>query len=627
MADRVPFSALVTGAASGIGRATAKALLARGYRVTFLDCDGKALEKAVGGERRREVRTAVCDVVDAAALTQCFDEHVEAFGSLEVVVNSAGVMGNGKQGAENARRTVGVNLTAVVDATRLAIERMEGGGAVINLASTGGIWPMGEGAEVYAATKAGVIHFTRSIAANAAARRRIRVMTLCPTFTRHTGMGDAIARLGGDSQYASAPQVPLEEVVAGALALLDAGAPGDALVVTPGRLDRWRFADERPSTKRAAARAPPPRALPEHALPAVARTRRAVVVTELSSDFARATRVVEEPLPTTLGGSKVLVTRVYAGVNASDVNFSSGRYFGRSARSKLPFGAGFESVGYVSAAGPEAMAAGVRVGHLVSTMEYGAFSTHGVVDARTLLPCRSLAPESVALLTSGLTAKLALEQTARLRRVGEKGERRKVVLVTAAAGGTGQFAVQLARRMGHEVVATCGSDAKAALVRRLGATLAINYRTSDVRTVLRERYPAGVDVVFESVGGAMFDAAVACLAQGGVVVVIGMMSAYLKEGGDERGWASSVHKGFPEKLLWVGGRCEGFFLLHHGRRFRKALLELNAMDDLVVAVDAREWKGVEEVSEAVRWLQSGKSMGKVVVRVGEAPVVGGEAKL
>ena len=110
-------------------------------------------------------------------------------------------------------------------------------------------------------------------------------------------------------------------------------------------------------------------------------------------------------------------------------------------------------------------------------------------------------------------------------------------------------------------------------------------------------------------------------------MVIGMMSAYLKEGGDERGWASSVHKGFPEKLLWVGGRCEGFFLLHHGRRFCKALLELNAMDDLVVAVDAREWKGVEEVSEAVRWLQSGKSMGKVVVRVGEAPVVGGEAKL
>ena len=59
----------------------------------------------------------MCDVVDAAALTQCFDEHVEAFGSLEVVVNSAGVMGNGKQGAENARRTVGVNLTAVVDAS------------------------------------------------------------------------------------------------------------------------------------------------------------------------------------------------------------------------------------------------------------------------------------------------------------------------------------------------------------------------------------------------------------------------------------------------------------------------------------------------------------------------------
>ena len=65
----------------------------------------------------------------------------------------------------------------------------------------------------------------------------------------------------------------------------------------------------------------------------------------------------------------------------------------------------------------------------------------------------------------------------------------ETVLVTAAAGGTGQFVVQLAKAAGNAIVATCGSDDKAALLRRLGADRVVNYRKENLKDVLRREYP------------------------------------------------------------------------------------------------------------------------------------------
>ena len=78
-----------------------------------------------------------------------------------------------------------------------------------------------------------------------------------------------------------------------------------------------------------------------------------VLVARLSSDFRAATRVVHEPIPE-LSPGEVLVRRMVAGVNASDVNFTAGRYFGTPEQSAklLPFDAGFEAVGVVAAVTP-----------------------------------------------------------------------------------------------------------------------------------------------------------------------------------------------------------------------------------------------------------------------------------
>lgn len=63
------------------------------------------------------------------------------------------------------------------------------------------------------------------------------------------------------------------------------------------------------------------------------------------------------------------------------------------------------------------------------------------------------------------------------------------MLVTAAAGGTGQFVVQLAKAAGNHVIATCGSRAKADYLKRLGADRVINYKNEDLKAVLKKEYP------------------------------------------------------------------------------------------------------------------------------------------
>lgn len=121
-------------------------------------------------------------------------------------------------------------------------------------------------------------------------------------------------------------------------------------------------------------------------------------------------------------------------------------------------------------------------------MEAG-FSEYGLVAARRVLPIPCPAPEVVALLTSGLTASLALEEVGGLLLPGaaaapssssgqkqRQGKQKATVLVTAAAGGTGQFAVQLAKLAGCHMVATCGGADKARLLQELGVDRVINYK-------------------------------------------------------------------------------------------------------------------------------------------------------
>jgi len=306
---------------------------------------------------------------------------------------------------------------------------------------------------------------------------------------------------------------------------------------------------------------------------------------------------------------EILVQVVYAGVNASDVNFTAGKY---TPGVEPPFDAGFEALGRVIARGPGCRLA---LGAAVVVPSFGAFAERLLVPEAHVFPVPSAEPEILPLLVSGLTAKIALDRVAELAR----GE---TVLVTAAAGATGQFACQLAKLRGCTVIGTCSTDAKAAFLKSIGVDRPVNYKREDLSAVLRAEFPRGIDAAYESVGGEMFEAAVAALRPKGRVVVIGFVSGYRdgsgwkrKEGGAARGTP------LPVTLLAKSASVRGFFLNHYRKEWAdhfRWLVEAWQRGDIVSKVDEHSkdtFRGVEAVADAVDYLYSGKSSGKVVVRL------------
>jgi 3-oxoacyl-[acyl-carrier protein] reductase len=179
--------ALVTGAASGIGRATALALAGEGASLAVAD-----LDQAGGEETVRQVKAAGgraafirADVSTAAGIGAMFDAVEAAFGGVDIVHNNAGIMTGGTPNwpdcsNEQIALVVAVNVAGVMMGTHEAIQRMRkrGGGVVVNTASMAAHVKMYHD-PVYAGTKAGVAHFTQSCA-NLAETEKVRVNAVLP---------------------------------------------------------------------------------------------------------------------------------------------------------------------------------------------------------------------------------------------------------------------------------------------------------------------------------------------------------------------------------------------------------------------------------------------------------------
>src|SRR3954447_11443154 len=154
----------ITGAARGIGRATAAALVAEGARVVIADLDG---ELAVRTGQEIGAVALQLDVTDHAAFSAALDETERETGPLDVLINNAGVMAIGAftdDSTASAYRQFEINVFAVMHGTREAIVRMRprGQGHIVNLASMAGVVPT-PGASTYSASKHAVVGLCESL--------------------------------------------------------------------------------------------------------------------------------------------------------------------------------------------------------------------------------------------------------------------------------------------------------------------------------------------------------------------------------------------------------------------------------------------------------------------------------
>ena len=217
----------------------------------------------------------------------------------------------------------------------------------------------------------------------------------------------------------------------------------------------------------------------------------------------------EVPKPTP-NPDQVLVRASAIGVNRADLGRGGGR-----ASTGEPFIPGLDVGGTIEAMGSEVV--GWKEGDPVIALVRGAYAEF--VPARAVLAYRP--PEGMSITDAAsipcvfLTAWYALTGLAQM----QPGE---TVLIHAAGSGVGTAAIQIARVWGAHVLTSAGSDSKVARGLELGAEAGVNYSTQDVTAELQRLTEGrGVDVVLDSVGGAIFDATLKALAAGGRVVTVG----------------------------------------------------------------------------------------------------------
>ena len=235
---------------------------------------------------------------------------------------------------------------------------------------------------------------------------------------------------------------------------------------------------------------------------------RAVVVESLGGPEVLNVREVPRPSP---AAGEALIEVHRAGVNYTDLGRRERGW--RFPRQPLPVIPGWEIAG-------RRVSDGVRVVGLLTTGT-GGYAEYGVVPDKLTVPIPDGVEDAAALavLVQGLTAWHALVSAARV----QAGE---TVAVTAAAGGVGSLAIQIARLQGAaRVIAVASTEDKRRLTLGLGADAAIDGTPEGFADRLREaNNGASVDVVLDSVGGPIVDAALTALAHGGRLVAYGQAS-------------------------------------------------------------------------------------------------------
>lgn len=325
-------------------------------------------------------------------------------------------------------------------------------------------------------------------------------------------------------------------------------------------------------------------------------TMRALVVETLAPDFAGCdVREVPTPQP---GSGEVLVRVRAASVNFPDLLMTRGKY---QFKPPPPFTLGLDLSGEVAALG-EGVTAWSVGDAVVGGARLGGFAEYAMLPADALRPkpARLSFAEAAAYGAAYLTAYVALVRRARL----EPGE---WVLVHGAAGGVGLAAVDLAKALGARVIAASASDAKLAEVQRLYAPDAVVNVTGGFRDRIKAITGGrGADVIYDPVGGDVFDESVRCIAFDGRLLVVGFTS----------GRIPTVSVNLP---LIKGFSVMGVRAGEYGRQFpekgrENAEAVWRMADEGVISPHVHAALPLDRWREAFELLAGRKVVGKAVIR-------------
>lgn len=305
--------------------------------------------------------------------------------------------------------------------------------------------------------------------------------------------------------------------------------------------------------------------------------------------------VCDVPPPAAARDEVVLSVRA-AGLNFRDFLAIQNKY---QATPAPPFCPGCEAAGVVTAVGQDVT--GVRAGdRVVAFTEWGAFAQETAAKARHVVaipPSMDFDAAAAMLVTYG-TAMHALADRGRLRRG-------QVLLVYGAAGAAGQAAVEVGKALGARVIAAVSSEERTAACAGLGADATINYAGEDLRQRLRQLTPAGVDVIYDPVGGILTEQGLRAMAWRGRLLVVG--------------FASGAVPSIPINLLLVKG-CSlvgvwwGEFVRRESGRFARTVSRLarlyrkgaiNPRPNHVIPFD--------RVGDGMAMLAERRSIGKIVI--------------
>lgn len=322
-----------------------------------------------------------------------------------------------------------------------------------------------------------------------------------------------------------------------------------------------------------------------------AETMRALMVRSLGAPAA----VEQTPAPSPGPGQARIRVRA-AGVNFADALLAAGKY---QERLEPPFIPGLEAVGEIDAVGPGAEIGGApaAIGDVVAAMCRGAFAERTIVEAgaaarvpATLDP--TLAAAAPIAYGTGL---VALDARARL----QPGER---LLVTGAAGGVGLTAVEIGKLLGAEVIAAARGAEKCAMAASRGADHVLDVETTDLRDACKAL--GGVDVVYETVGGASWEAAFRAARPGARLLPIGFA------GGDVPQIPANI---LLVKNLTVIGFYWGGWLAREPEAFSAALARIFGWLDGGRLRPEVLTMPLERGEEAIEMIRSRRAVGKIVL--------------